>query len=97
MIRHVVLFQWKPEATDEQKRFVATALAALPTLVPSIRAFALGSDAGINEGNADFVVIADFDDEAGYLAYRDDPDHRAIVTKHLGPLVANRIAIQFQL
>jgi len=96
MIRHAVLFQWKPGVTDEQKRFVATELATLPTLVPAIRAFALGPDVGINEGNADFVVTADFDDEAGYLAYRDDPDHRAIVTKHLGPLVANRTAIQFQ-
>jgi hypothetical protein len=96
MIRHVALFYWKPEATDEQKRFVAKELAALPTLVPSIRAFALGPDAGINEGNANFVVTADFDDEAGYLAYRDDPEHRTIVTKHLGPLVANRSAIQFQ-
>jgi Stress responsive A/B Barrel Domain len=96
MIRHVVLFHWKPEVTDEQKRFVATELAALPTLVPTIRAFALGADAGINEGNANFVVTADFDDEAGYLAYRDDPEHRAIVTRHLGPLVANRTAIQFR-
>jgi hypothetical protein len=97
MIRHVVLFHWKPEATDEQKRFVATELATLPTLVPSIIGFSLGADAGINEGNADFAVTADFDDEAGYLAYRDDPDHRSIVTKHVGPIVANRTAIQFRL
>jgi hypothetical protein len=96
MIRHVVLIHWKPEATAEQKRLVATELASLPTLVPSIRAFALGPDAGINEGNADFVVTADFDDEAGYLAYRDDPEHRAIVTKHFPPLVANRSAIQLR-
>lgn len=97
MIRHVVLFHWKPEATDEQKRLASTELAALPTLVPSIRAFALGPDARINEGNADFVVTADFDDEAGYVAYRDDPEHRAIITKHLPAIVANRTAIQFRL
>ncbi|HUN38280.1 MAG TPA: Dabb family protein [Trebonia sp.] len=97
MIRHVVLVKWKPEATAEQKQFVATELAALPTLVTSIIGFALGPDAGINEGNADFAITADFEDEAGYLEYRDHPDHREIVTKHFGPLVANRTAIQFRL
>jgi hypothetical protein len=96
MIRHVVLFHWKPEATAEQKQVAADELAKLPSLVPSILGFALGPDAGINEGNANFAATADFDDEAGYLAYRDDPRHRAIVTEHVAPIVANRTAIQIR-
>ncbi len=97
MIRHIVLFRWKPDATDEQKALIATELAKLPSVVPSILGFGLGPDAGINEGNADFAVTADFDDEAGYLAYRDDPTHRAIIAEHIAPFVAVRVAIQFQL
>jgi Stress responsive A/B Barrel Domain len=96
MIRHVVLFHWKPEATDEQKQRAADELAKLPSLVPTILGFALGPDAGINQGNADFAVTADFDDESGYLAYRDDPRHQEIVTGHVGPIVANRTAIQLR-
>ena len=95
MIRHVVLFRWKPEATEEQKARVATELSKLPLTVPSIRSFALGTDAGINQGNADFAVTADFDDEAGYLAYRDDPTHREVIRQHITPITAERTAIQF--
>jgi hypothetical protein len=96
MIRHVVLFRWKPEATGEQRERVATELSTLPPIVPSIRGFRLGPDAGISEGNADFAVTADFDDEAGFLAYRNDPTHRAIIAEHITPITAERTAVQFE-
>jgi len=96
MIRHVVLFRWKPEATEEQKRLVAAELGKLPSAIPSIRSYVLGADAGINQGNAEFAVTADFDDEAGYLTYRDDPKHREIIRQHISPIVAERTAVQLE-
>lgn len=96
MIRHSVLFKWKPEATQEQLQQAAVELAKLPSIVPSVRAFASGPDAGLNQGNFDFAVAADFDDEAGYLAYRDDPGHRDIVQRYITPILAERAAVQFE-
>jgi Stress responsive A/B Barrel Domain len=96
MIRHTVLFKWTEQATDEQVQEAHAQLAKLPSLVASVREFALGSDAGLNQGNFDFAVTADFDDEAGYLAYRDDPGHREIVTRYIAPILGERAAIQFQ-
>jgi Stress responsive A/B Barrel Domain len=97
MIRHTVLFQWAADATDEQRKAAATEVARLPSIVPSIRAFASGTDAGLNQGNFDFAVTADFDDEAGYLAYRDDPSHREIVQRYVTPIAAQRAAVQYEL
>ena len=94
MIRHVVVFRWKPEATAEQKALVATELARLPAIVASIRSFVIGPDAGITPGNAEFAVTADFDDEAGFTAYRDDPTHRAIIADHIAPIIETRAAVQ---
>jgi hypothetical protein len=96
MFRHTVLFAWKPEATPEQKEEAASQVASLPTLVPTIRAFASGADAGVNPDNYDFAVTADFDDAAGYLTYRDDPRHREIVAKYLAPILAERAAVQYE-
>ena len=96
MIRHVVTFRWTPEATVEQKQRVAAELARLPGLVPSLRAYHLGSDLGINPGNFDFAVAADFDDVDGYVAYRDHPEHRAIVEQFIRPIRGDRAAIQFE-
>jgi Stress responsive A/B Barrel Domain len=96
MIRHTVLFRWKPEATDEEKQQVANEVAKLPSMVPSIRAFAFGADAGLVEGNFDFAVTADFEDEAGYYAYRDDPGHRDVIARYILPVSAQRAAVQFE-
>jgi hypothetical protein len=95
MIRHVALFRWTDGATDAQKKRAADEVATLPTLVPSIRAFACGEDVGISQGNFDFAATADFDDAAGYVAYRDNPDHRAMVDTHIVPIAAQRATIQF--
>jgi hypothetical protein len=96
MFRHTVLFCWKPEATSEQMEAAATQVALLPSLVPTVRAFASGSDAGVNEDNYDFALTADFDDAAGYLAYRDDPRHREIVAKFIAPILTERAAVQYE-
>jgi hypothetical protein len=96
MIRHTVLFKWKPEATDDEKEQVAIELSKLPSVVPSLRAFACGPDAGLAQGNFDFAVTADFDDEAGFHAYRDDSVHREIVARCILPIAAQRVAVQFR-
>lgn len=95
MIRHTVLFKWTEAATDEQKAQTAAEVAKLPSLVASVRAFAAGPDAGIDQGNFDFVVTADFDDEAGYLDYRDNPEHQDLIKRYIRPILAQRVAVQF--
>jgi hypothetical protein len=96
MIRHMVMFRWTEEATQEQKHRVAAELARLPSLVPSLRAFHAGADLGLNPGNFEFAVAADFDDIDGYLAYRDDPGHRAIISQFIRPIAAQRAALQYE-
>lgn len=95
MFHHVVLFRWAPEATGGQKDDVARRLGALPAAIPAIRAYRFGPDAGVNVGNFDFAVVADFDDRAGYLAYRDHPAHQAVIADCIAPIVVERSAVQF--
>jgi hypothetical protein len=96
VIRHIAMFRWKDDATDAQKKHAADEIATLPSLVPSIRAFACGEDAGISQGNYHFAVTADFEDAGGYVAYRDNPDHRAMIDADILPIVAERAGIQFE-
>ena len=95
MIRHVVLFTWKPEATQEQKDQVLTELRTLPPLMAGLRAFQAGPDAGLVSGNRDFAVVMDFDDAASYLAFRSHPAHRAVVDERIAPIAASRATVQF--
>jgi hypothetical protein len=96
MIRHVVLLRWTEDATEEQKQRVAAEIARLPSLVPSLQAFHTGPDLGINPGNFDFAAAADFDDIDGYLAYRDHPEHQAMISQFILPVAAQRVAVQYE-
>ncbi|MGH3170697.1 MAG: Dabb family protein [Trebonia sp.] len=92
----MVVFTWKPEATPEQVEEITNRLRRLTATIPAIRAYACGPDAGITEGNYDFAVAADFDDEAGFVTYRDDPGHRDIIQRLITPIAAQRAAVQFE-
>jgi len=96
MIRHVVVFTWKPEATAEQAAEIADELRKLASTLPAVRSYACGPDVRITDGNYDFAVTADFDDEAGYLSYRDNPSHREIIQRLITPIIAGRAAVQYE-
>jgi len=95
--RHVAMFGWVEGTTTLQQQEIADRLRELPGVIPEIQAYSVGVNAGVNPGNYDFVVVADFADRDAYLAYRDHPAHRAVVDQYINPLVARRAAIQYEL
>lgn len=98
MFRHVVLLRWNESATPEAQRAVLDALEALPGAIPEIRGYRVGVDAGLaREGNSDLAIVADFDDVAGYLVYRDHPTHQDVIARLIRPVVASRAAVQHEL
>ncbi|TMR94184.1 Dabb family protein [Nonomuraea basaltis] len=94
MIRHIVLFTWTEDATDEQKATVTAELRKLPGVIQELRSYTVGADAGINQGNYEYAVVADFDSVDDYLVYRDHPQHQAVIAQHIKPILAARAAVQ---
>ena len=97
MLRHVVALTFRDDVATAEIDSIAEQLRTRPSTVASIRAFVVGRDLGLAEGNAQLAVVADFDDAAGYLAYRDDPGHRAIISERIQPNLLHRSAAQFEL
>ncbi len=97
MFRHVVMMAWTDESTPDQHRAAIDAVRSLPDLVPTIRSLSCGFDAGVVDGNFDFVAVVDFDDRAGYETYAGHPDHVQIITERLRPIAAQRVAVQYEL
>jgi hypothetical protein len=95
-VTHVALFTWKPGTTDQQVDEVADALRALPGLIPDIRAFRFGADAGVSVGNDRFAVVAEFDDLEAYKRYASDPRHRGVIDRLIKPIMGSRHAVQFE-
>lgn len=93
-VTHVALFTWKPGTGDEEVRALRAALGELPGLIPDIRSFRCGPDAGVGTGNDQFAVVVEFDDLDAYERYAADPRHREVVERLLKPILATRHAVQ---
>jgi len=96
MFRHIVLLTLTEDASPADRRAILDGLATLPGRIPTIRNYVVGTDAGINDGNADVVAVADFDDAEGYLVYRDAEAHRQVIAEFIAPVLASRSAVQFE-
>lgn len=96
MLRHVALFRFKPEATNEQIEAAMVALSTLPDKIDALRKFRFGPNAGITEGAWDFAVVAVLDDADDYATYRDHPAHRAVLREAIAPLISETARIQFE-
>jgi hypothetical protein len=97
MFRHVVLLQWKHDASNDARARAREEISRLPSLIPEIRAYRVGVDMGEADGNYDLAVVADFDDARGYAVYRDHPAHVRVLTDFVRPILAARAAVQHEL
>lgn len=96
MIRHIVLLELTDGSTNADADAICEALSTLPGRIPSIRSYVFGRDVGLAEGNVDVTAVADFDDVAGYEAYRDHDAHKQVIADHIKPVLASRHAIQIE-
>jgi hypothetical protein len=96
MIRHVVVFTWSADVDPDRRRTTVEALRRLPEDVGGMTSFAVADDAGLSEGNADTVLIADFPDAEAYSRYAKDPVHLSVIAEHVRPWLAGRSAVQYQ-
>jgi hypothetical protein len=95
VIRHLSILTFVDDASAAQIEAIETALASLPGRLPMAR-YAYGRDLGMNEGNASFGIVADFDRVDDYLRYRDDPEHRRILAEVVGPILRARAVVQYE-
>ena len=96
MLRHVALFRFTPEATDEQISTAIGALSELPDQIDVLRKFRFGQDAGITDGAWDFAVVAVLDGADDYVEYRDHPAHVAALRDYVVPITSEAARVQFE-
>ena len=97
MIRHCVMFRWNDNLSPATIGEVEAALTKLPAAITAIASYSFGRDIGVNTGNFEFAVVADFATVEDYLVYRDHPDHKRVVAELIVPNIAERSAVQFDM
>ncbi len=92
MIKHVVMWKFKPGTEKEMMAFVE-GLRGLYGVIPQIRQ----QEVGVNvvEGNYDAVLISAFDSLEDLEAYKNDPRHVA-VSELCKSIRETRVAVDYQ-
>jgi hypothetical protein len=77
-VRHVVIFKYKPEATEAQIRQVTEAFRALKSKIPGILAFEHGVNNSPEGKNLGFshVYLLTFEDAKARDTYLPHPEHQ---------------------
>ena len=81
LLRHVVLFKFKPESTPEDIQKVVTAFAALPKQIDTIVDFEWGTDVGVENLSQGFThcFLVTFRTAEARDAYLPHPAHKKFV------------------
>jgi hypothetical protein len=87
--------RWRRPLTAAELTTVNDALVYLCRSAPSVRAFSLGPDLGLRAANADYALVVDFDDEAGWREYSAHPAHDR-PRQVLGEFVAEQLGAQLK-
>ena len=96
VLRHVVLFKFKAEATAAQIKIVEDAFKVLPSKIKEVKSFEWGinnSTEGLNDGltHCFFVTFKNEKDRATYLPH---PDHKAFVALLL-PFLEKAVVVDY--
>ena len=96
LLRHVVLFEFKPEVTPAEVQEVVTAFSALKGKIDLIEDFEWGTDISVENLAAGFThcFFASFRDSAARDAYLPHPAHQEFV-KLVGPRVDKVLVVDY--
>lgn len=81
MIKHVVFFKFKPEASHGERQAVIGQLRELPDKIDVIREFEVGLDVLRSSRSWDGVIIGTYDDLDALQQYQRHDDHIPVVMK----------------
>ena len=92
MIRHIVMWKFRPGTEREQQEFL-TGLKGLQGVIPQL----LRSEVAVNvlPGNYDAVLVAEFDSLEDLDAYKNDPRHKA-VSALCKSIRTDRVAVDYE-
>ena len=92
MIRHIVMWKFRPGTEAEQAQFIA-GLRGLQGVIPQL----LRSEVAVNvgEGNYDAVLVSEFESLEALETYKNDPRHK-VVSALCKSIREDRVAVDYE-
>lgn len=95
MIRHVVMFKFKPEFSQESREEWARQARQLPDGIEEIKSFSLGFDVLEADRSWHAAIVADFDSIDDVKAYATHPAHLPVIALS-APNCEQMVSVDFE-
>ena len=95
MIVHVCLLNFVAPLDPTQTREIFDGFSRLAKLIPEIKSYTFGPDLELRSGNAQYALVAEFENEEHFVIYRDNPEHIAFAKTVMAPLIKSVQSSQF--
>lgn len=95
MIRHIVMWKFKPETTGEERLEMKRRLEALAGVVPGLLKIEVGMDVAGKEASKDMVLCSEFNTLEDLASYAVHPEHLKVVD-FVKPLVCERAVVDYE-
>ena len=92
MIRHIVMWKFRPGTEKEQEQFL-TGLQALYGVVPQLKACEVAVNIG--KDNYDAVLVSDFESLKDLEDYKNDPRHK-VLSNLCKSIREDRVAVDYE-
>ena len=93
MIRHIVMWKFRPGTQAEQAQFLE-GLRGLQGVIPQLKKSEVAVNVG--EGNYDAVLVSEFESLEDLAVYKKDPRHVA-VSSLCKSIRENRVAVDYEM
>ena len=90
MIRHMVLFRFREEASPQSRADVLRKLQALPERYSTMQRFGIGENISKRDKRFSHVMTIEFETQTELESYLDSEDHETFVREHFKPSVEER-------
>lgn len=94
MLKHIVLFKFKPDTKEDDIINAEKGLAGLPSRISEIKRYEFGRNVVQTDRSYDFALVSEFDDIEALKRYRMHPYHLAVVNQ-LGMISESIISVDF--
>src|ERR1044071_8032592 len=77
MLTHIVIWKYRPDVEEEQRREHVARLRSLPAIIPEVQSFDVGFDVLKLPRSYHTGLVSTFRDRAGLETYTVHPEHEA--------------------
>jgi len=95
MIKHIVLFKFKPGVSDADRDRFVEMIRGMPARIPEIRELHAGPDVLRSERSYDVALVSSFEDLAALGRYAKHEAHQPVI-QHGDTLCQTKVAVDFE-